>query len=255
MNYHYTDKERALLREGGVALGKIMQQVGEYLKVALRVHDVEMKVRELIAECGGESATVGYSIPDAPYPFPSAACVSINDGTVHGIAYENMRIIQDGDVVSVDVVMKYQGVYVDICRTWGVGTVSAKNQELIQAARAVTDAAIAQALPGNTVDDIGRAAQEAAGEYGFDTVRELGGHGVGKKIHMAPFIPNFANSGFRDKIEPGMVLAIEPIVTRGGWRVRLEEDGWLFSTQDGSITAQFEETVLITEDGHEILTQ
>jgi methionyl aminopeptidase len=255
MNEQYTTEELAFLREGGHKLKTLMDTLGEYITVGVKVHDLEMKVRELIDHAGGESATIGYSIPDAPYPFPSAVCVSINDGVVHGIAYENAYALQAGDVVSADVVMKYQGVYVDICRSWGVGKVSSENQALIRAARATTDAAIAAARVGNTVDDIGRAAQETARQHGFDTVRELGGHGVGKQIHMPPFIPNFANSGFRDKIQEGMVLAIEPIVTAGNWRVELQDDGWLFSTQDGSTTAQFEETVLVTEDGPEILTR
>ena len=252
----YTQEEYVLLKEGGAHLHRLMKQVGESIQVGTTVHEIEMLVRELIQECGGEAATVGYQIPDAPYPFPSAACVSVNDGVVHGIAYENHRALKEGDVVSVDVVMEYRGVYVDICRTWGVGKISQENKKLLTCAREATDAAIAAARVGNTVDDVGRAAEELARKYGFQTVRELGGHGVGKQIHMAPFIPNFAGSGFQDKIQAGMVLAIEPIVSAGDWRVKLEDDGWLFSTRDGSTTAQFEETVYIREDGSpEILTK
>ncbi|MFW0871126.1 MAG: type I methionyl aminopeptidase [Patescibacteria group bacterium] len=255
MNEYYTKEEIIRLREGGKALAQLMRTLGEYIMPGISVHDIEMKVRELIADCGGESATIGYSIPESPYPFPSAACISINDGVVHGIAYKNQYVLQEGDVVSVDVVMKYQGIFVDICRTWGAGKLSKENQALIKAARDTTDAAIRAAQVGNTVDDIGKAAEKTAQLHGFNTVRELGGHGVGKKIHMLPFIPNFAQSGFKDKIKEGMVLAIEPIVTAGDWRVKLDGDGWLFSTRDGSNTAQFEETVLVTKAGPEILTQ
>ena len=253
--YTYTEQELDILRQGGRVLAGIMGELESGVVPGATVHDVEMRARELIAEAGAESGTIGYKPEGAAYPFPAAACISINDEVAHGISYENMRVLEDGDVVSVDVIIKYQGMFLDICRTWGVGQLSEADQELIRAARKATDAAIAEARAGKTVDDLGRAAQETAAQYGCQTVRELGGHGVGKKIHMGPFIPNFAGSGFRDKIQPGMVLAIEPIVARGGWEIDLGDDQWVFRTRDGSRSAQFEETVLVTQDGPEILTR
>lgn len=250
----YTDKEIALLREGGKRLSLIMQEIEAYITPGISVHDIEMKIRHLIDVHECKSATVGYKPRGASYAFPGACCVSVNNEVVHGIAYENERIVQSGDLVSVDVVIIYQGMFVDVCRTYGVGTVSPKNQELLAVARETTNQAIAQAVVGNTVDDIGQAAADYAKEFGFQTVRELGGHGVGRSIHESPFVPNFGGSGFKDKIKEGMVLAIEPIVSVGDWRVDLAEDEWLFVTRDGSYTAQFEETVLITKDGPEILT-
>ena len=121
--------------------------------------------------------------------------------------------------------------------------------------REATNAAIKAAVIGNTTNDIGVAAEKVAKSYGFGTVKELGGHGVGKKIHMEPFIPNFGGSGYATPIVEGMILAIEPIITAGGWRINMLDDGWTFETKDGSDTSQFEETVLITKDGPRILTK
>ena len=254
MRHSYSEKEIELLREGGQRLARIMSGVEEYIAPGISVHDIEMKVRHLIDAEECTSATIGFKPQGAPYAFPSACCVSVNDETVHGIAYNNQRILVEGDIVSVDVVIIYQEMFVDVCRTYPVGTISVQDKELLYSARKTTDAAIKATVVGNTVDDIGRAAQETAQRYGHQTVRELGGHGVGRSIHMPPFIPNFGNSGFRDKIIAGMVLAVEPIISAGDWRVDLADDGWLFVSRNGSKTAQFEETVLVTEQGPEILT-
>lgn len=253
--YTYTAEELDILRTGGRVLAGIMRDLQPSVVPGATVHDIEMRARELIKDAGAESGTIGYKPQGAAYPFPAAACVSVNDEVAHGISYENMRTLEEGDVVSVDIIIKYQGMFLDICRTWGAGELSEQDKELVAAARKSTDAAIAEARVGNTVDDIGRAAQETAARYGCQTVRELGGHGVGKKIHMGPFVPNFAGSGFRDKLKPGMILAIEPILARGGWEIDLGDDQWVFRTRDGSRSAQFEETVLVTDGGPEILTR
>lgn len=254
MTEQYSQKELETLRAGGQKLSWIMRQVGDYLTAGLTVHDLEMKTRELIHHVGAQSGTIGYKPSGATYPFPAAACISINDEVAHGIACNSDRIICEGDIVSIDVIIKYQGLFIDICRSYGVGKLSSEYERVLQAARQSTNKAIAQAVIGNTVDDIGRAAEQTAADYGCQTVRELGGHGVGKKIHMGPFIPNFAGSGFNDKIVEGAVLAIEPIISAGDWRIVMGDDEWVFRTKDGSVSAQFEETVLITKQGPEILT-
>lgn len=255
MRESFDEKEIGLLHEGGHRLACIMRDLEPEIKPGITVHDIEMRVRHLIDVYECRSATIGYKPQGAKYPFPGACCVSVNDEVVHGIAYNNDRVLEEGDVVSVDVVIIYRNMFLDICRTWGVGDISPENQRLIEAARRTTDQAITQTKVGNTVDDIGRTAQETAAQYGYETVRELGGHGVGRRIHSAPFVPNFGGSGFRDKITNGMVLAIEPIVSQGGWQVDLADDDWLFVSRDGSYTAQFEETVLVTDQGPEILTK
>ncbi len=211
----YSKEEIAILREGGKRLEMIMRDLEDFVRVGTVVADIDKKALELIKSYEAEPATVGYQPRGASFPFPSAVCISINDGIAHGISTDNPRVIQSGDVVSADIVIKYKGLFVDTCRTWGIGRLSPKDQELIAAAREVTDNAIKAALPGNTVNDIGAAAERTAKEYGFQTVKELGGHGVGRKIHDKPFIPSFEGSGYNDSILEGMVLAIEPIINEG----------------------------------------
>jgi len=233
-----------------------MSQLEEFLHIGLGVDEIENKSLELIAEVGAEPATVGYTPRGASFPFPSSVCTSINNGVAHGISKDNTYKLQSGDVVSLDIVIKYKGLFVDTCRTYGVGEMSQKDLELISTARQVTDSAIVQATVGNTTEDIGKAAYETAREYGFDTVKMLGGHGVGRKIHDKPFIPNAPNLGVPIvKLKEGMVVAIEPIVVAGKDNIKDGNDGYLYITADGKKSAQFEETVLITKNGPEILTK
>ena len=255
MYKYYSKEEIEILREGGKRLEQIMRDLESFVKVGTVVADIDKKCLELIAEAEAEPATVGYSPQGAPFPFPSAVCISINDGIAHGISTNNQRIIESGDIVSADVVIKYKGLFVDTCRSWGVGEISEEDKLLLLAARKTTDNAVGQALVGNTTNDIGVVAEETAKKYNFQTVKELGGHGVGRKIHDHPFIPSFGNSGYSDSIKEGMVLAIEPIVNAGSWEMKDGDDGYLYVTKDGKKSAQFEETVLITKDGPEVLTK
>jgi len=216
MYNYYSEEEVEILREGGKKLAWIMNELEKFLKVGLEVDEIENKARELIKEVGAVAATVGYTPRGASFPFPSAVCTSINDGIAHGISKDNSRKLKSGDVVSLDIVIKYKGLFVDVCRTYPVGEVSKKDLKLIATARETTNAAIAAARVGNTTEDIGRAAEKTAREFGFDTIKELGGHGVGRKIHSEPFIPNAPNLNVPVvKIKEGMVLAIEPIVSAG----------------------------------------
>lgn len=251
----YSEKEIEILRTGGKKLAWIMNELENFVKVGTKVADIDQKTLELIAEANAKPATVGYKPRGASYPFPSSACVSINNEVAHGISTNNQRIIKTGDLVSVDVVIQYKNLFVDTCRTYGIGQLSKQNQDLLNCAREVTDRAIGQALVGNRVNQIGKIANQTAQKYGFTTVKDLGGHGVGRKIHDYPFIPNFNSRDFSEKIEEGMVLAIEPIVAEKSGQIKLAPDDYLYKTADGGNSAQFEETVLITKNGPEILTK
>lgn len=255
MYNYYSKKEIEILREGGKRLQKIMMDLGKFIKVGTVVGDIDKKCLELIKQSGSLPATVGYSPSGSPFPFPSSVCVSINNGIAHGISTNSTRIIKDGDIVSCDVVIKYEGLFVDTCRTWGIGELLEKDKKLIKIARKMTDEAIKKAIIGNTTDDIGKRAHEVAKENGFETVKELGGHGVGRKIHDIPFIPSYGGSGYSDKLKEGMVLAVEPIINEGSWEMEDGGDGYLYITKDGKNSAQFEETILITKNGAEILTK
>ncbi len=250
----YNDKEIAIMKEGGEKLSWIMSELEKYLDVGLTYHDIEMKTRSLIDEIGAESGTIGYQTRKQDPPFPAATCISVNNHVAHGIGYENQTLVEEGDLVSLDVIIIWKGMFVDICRSYVVGEPTAEQRKLLECSRAATDAAIAAAVVGNTTDDIGAAAEAVAQNYGFKTVKELGGHGVGKKIHMEPFVPSFKGSGYATELQEGMILAIEPIISSGDWRIKLLDDGWTFQTKDGSDTSQFEETVLVTADGPIILT-
>ncbi len=252
----YSQKEIEILREGGKKLAWILSELKNFLRVGLEVGEIENKSLSLIKEVGAKPATVGYTPAGASYPFPSSVCTSINDGVAHGISKNNRYRLKDGDVVSLDIVIQYKGLFMDICRTYGVGKVKEEDLKLIATAEEVTSEAIKNAIVDNTTEDIGQAAEKTARVYGFDTVKELGGHGVGKKIHDKPFIPNAKNLGVPIvKIKEGMVLAVEPIVTAGKWKIKTAADDYLFLTSDGKKTAQFEDTILVTKDGPEILTK
>jgi len=230
--------------------------LGEFLHIGLEVSDIEEKSLELIKEVGAKPATVGYTPRGASFPFPSSVCTSINDGVAHGISKDNNYKIKSGDIVSLDIVIEYKGLFVDICRSFGVGEMSKQDLELIDTAREVTNSAITRAIVGNTTEDIGKSAYDTAQKYGFDTVKMLGGHGVGRKIHDSPFIPSAGNVGVPVvKLEEGMVLAIEPIVVAGKDNIKDGNDGYLYITSDGKKSAQFENTILITKAGPEILTK
>lgn len=255
MYNYYNEKEIEILREGGRRLEQIMRDLESFVEVGTIVADIDKKCLELITAADAKPATVGYTPRGAPFPFPSSVCVSINNGIAHGISTGNDRVIESGDIVSADVVIQYKGLFVDTCRSWGVGEMSEPDKLLILAARKTTNNAVAEAVIGNTTNDIGAVAEMTAKKYQFQTVKELGGHGVGRKIHDQPFIPSFGGSGYSDSIKEGMVLAIEPIVNAGSWEMTDGDDGYLYITKDGKKSAQFEETVLITKNGPEILTK
>jgi methionyl aminopeptidase len=255
MYKYYSKEEIEILREGGKRLSKIINELGDFLKIGLKVLEIEKKSLELIEKYDAIPATVNYTPQGASFPFPSSVCTSINNGIAHGISKNNQRVLKNGDIVSLDIVIKYKGLFVDVCRTFPVGKMQKKDLELISAAREVTNKSIEKAVIKSSTEEIGAAAEETAKIFGFDTVKELGGHGVGRAIHSKPFIPNGAGLGVPlVKIKEGMVLAIEPIIAEGKTRIADGEDGYLYETIDGKNSAQFEETILVTKNGPEILT-
>ncbi len=255
MYNYYNQEEIEILRAGGKILAQIMKELKNFIKEGTIIADIDREALRLIKKYNALPATVNYQPKGAPFPFPSAVCVSVNNEVAHGISTDRLDIIKSGDIVSADIVIQYQGLFVDICRSWGIGKLSQADKKLLQVARETTDQAIKMAVIGKTTDDIGARAEQVAKKYNFQTVKELGGHGVGRKIHDIPFIPSFKNSGYRDKIKEGMVLAIEPIVNAGDWKIKSGQDGYIYLTADGKKSAQFEETVLITKNGPEILTK
>ncbi len=249
-----TEEQKDILREGGKRLGTLLRTLGKMVQPGVTTQELEDKAREIIASTGDTSATLGYSPAGARRPYPAALCVSINSQIVHGIPNEQPQIIKCGDIVSIDCLLKHKGLIVDSCITVGAGQMNDADKRLIAAAQEARTEAIKQAVTGNTVGDIAHSVQRVAEKYGYTSPRELGGHGVGRYVHEEPFIPNAGNKGSGEKLREGQVLAIEPIIMAGKPDIKLEADGYTYSSQDGSKSAQFEHTVIVGKRGAEILT-
>jgi methionyl aminopeptidase len=212
----------------------------------MKTGELDAVVEELIRSRGATPSFKGY------YGFPASTCVSINEQVVHGIPGD--RVIRDGDVVSVDVGAFLEGYHGDGARTYAVGEVPAEARKLMRVTQECLALGIEQARPGNRVGDISSAVQRHAEENGYGVVRQLVGHGIGRALHEEPQVPNFGLPGQGPKLRSGMVLAIEPMINLGSCEVYTLEDEWTVVTQDHKISAHFEHTVAITEDGPVILT-
>jgi methionyl aminopeptidase len=238
-------------------MARIFAAVAQMVKPGVTTVQIEEETCRLIAEVGGKPAFKGYKTHKRAIPFPSALCISINEEIVHGPAYPS-REFMEGDIVGIDVGMQLNGYFSDMARTLAVGNISPKAQKLLDVTSQALEIGTAQMLPGNTLNDIGAAIQKHVEGAGFGVVRELVGHGVGLGVHEDPQIPhyNIKESGLPNvRLEPGMVLALEPMVTEGDWRIDIGANGFSFITRDGKLAAHFENTILITKDGFEVLTK
>lgn len=250
-----TSEEIALLREGGKRLAGVLSDVAKAVRPGISALELDAIAQEKIKELGDEAAFLGYKPAGHRIAFPSALCVSVNSEVVHGIPKEN-TVLKEGDVVSIDLGLKHRGLFTDHAITVAVGAVSKDKQKLIDVTREAMYEGINAIVPGARVGDIGHAVESYAKKEGkFGIVRTLAGHGVGRAIHEDPYIPNFGKKGTGEKLVPGMVIAIEPMLTLGTHHVVDTRDGYTLKTEDGSVAAHFEHTVLVTESGYEILTQ
>jgi len=249
-----TKKDIVKLRKGGKIHAQIMAKLETAATVGASTLDLDDLAMDLMEKHGVEPMILGYHAQFAPRPFPASICVSINDVLVHGIPNEHPRIIKDGDLVSIDLVIGYEGMVLDGARTVAVGNVSPEARVLLQVTQAALKAGINAARPGNRVRDIGEAIEAVVPEeYGI--VEALAGHGVGYELHEEPMVPNFVMKGASPELKAGMVLAIEPMIIDGDKEVVFDKkDGYTVYTADGGLGAHFEHTVLITEKGPEILT-
>lgn len=250
-----TPEDYAKLREGGKRLGAILKQVAEAVKPGALTSDIDALTERLIREGGDTPSLIGYTPAGAKRPYPAALCLSINEEVVHGIPNEHPRIIKEGDIVGLDTVMTHDGYMVDSAVSVFAGTGDEEGQALLEATRDALMAGIRAARGGNKIGDISAAIEKLGVERGFGIVYELGGHGVGRSVHEPPYVPNVGDAGTGEELVPGMVIAIEPMFTLGTPRVKLLSDGYTFVTRDGSRSAHFEHTILITEGEAEILTQ
>lgn len=225
----------------------VLDAMGKEVRAGVSTAHLDNYGEKLIREAGALPVFIGYR------GYRYATCISVNEEIVHGIP--GTRVLKEGDIVAVDVGAKVDGYCGDIAATFPVGTISKKAEKLIRACKMALKAAIKQAREGNHLGDISAAIQRVAEENGYSVVRELYGHGLGKDLHEDPLIPNFGEPGEGSLLRSGMVLAIEPMLNMGTWKIRTLEDGWTVVTADGSLSSHFEHTVLITEQGAKVLTE
>ncbi|KKW25041.1 MAG: Methionine aminopeptidase [Candidatus Kaiserbacteria bacterium GW2011_GWC2_52_8b] len=250
-----TEQEIAALREGGRRLARHVRELSKFVKPGVTAAELEKKAREMVRADGDEPAFLGHKDPHDKTGYPSALCLSINDVIVHSPAAVNDAVIKDGDIVCLDFGIKHKGLYTDHAVTVIAGTPKSKDDvKLLRGTKEALVVGITQALVGNTTGDIGAAVEEVAEKYHFGFPRNLSGHGVGKKVHEEPHVPNFGDSGKGTKLVEGLVIAIEPMMTLGKGDLYVDKDNFSYRTKDGSRTAHFEHTVLITKNGPEILT-
>jgi len=235
------------IRAAGRILRRALTAAGEAVRPGVSTGELDDVIRRLIEEDGARPAFRGY------HGFPGNSCISVNEAVVHGIPGE--RVLVEGDLVSVDIGVELDGYYADACETFPVGEAGEPARKLMSVTRKALDKGIEQCKPGCRLSDISHAVQVHVEANGFSVVRELVGHGIGRSLHEEPQIPNFGPPGQGPLLQPGMVLAIEPMVNEGSEKVRTLGDEWTVVTADGKLSAHFEQTVAITDDGPCILTQ
>jgi len=238
------------MREANRIVGKLLHKIGSIVKPGVSTLDLDNFAEQLIRSEGGRPAFKGYSVPGLP-PFPAALCTSVNSGVVHGIPSKT-EILQEGDIIGIDVGVYKDGFYGDAARTYRVGQISSEAEQLLQVTMEALDRGMAQARVGARVGDISYAIGSYVLDQGYFVADNLTGHGIGRRLHEDPVIPNWGAKGKGPRLGKGMTLAIEPMVNIGTNRVI--EKGWEFFVEDGSLSAHYENTVLITESDPEILT-
>ncbi len=248
-----TKEEIEILREGGRRLGFILAEVAKMVRPGVSTKELDDYALKLIRENEDEPAFLNYKPERAPYPYPASLCTSVNDEVVHCEPKKD-RILKEGDIVSLDLGLKHKGMFTDHAITVPVGKVNRETAKLLEVTQRALAAGIKAAQPGNTVGDIGYAVEQVVKPYGYGIVHELAGHGVGRKIHEDPYIPNYGKKGTGEKLRPGMVIAIEPMLNLGKADVIFDEKGYTVRTKDGQNSAHFEHTILITDGEPEILT-
>jgi len=241
------------IKESSKRLALVVQKVAEKIAPGMSTAELDHYAHQLITELGDKPSFLNYTPEGVKHPYPASMCISINDEVVHGIPSEDI-ILKEGDIVTLDCGINHKGYFSDHAITYPVGTINSEDQKLINITREALAVGIKAAKSGNTIGDIGYAIESFVhGRYGI--IRILSGHGVGLAVHEDPYVPNYGKPGMGEKLVSGMVLAIEPMLTRGSEIVDVLDDEYTYITSDGSQSAHFEHTILITEDGPEILTK
>lgn len=242
-----TKSELETMRAAGRLAGRALQEAVKAVRAGVSTKELDRIAGEFIRKNGGKPTFIGYR------GYPASLCVSLNNEVVHGIP--GPRRIKEGDVVSLDVAATLEGFVGDTAITVAVPPVTKEIEKLIRVAEQSLFAAVDCMKIGNRLGDVGAAVQRVAESNGFGVVRDFVGHGIGRRMHEEPAVANYGTPGTGLRLEPGLVLAVEPMVTMGDWHVKVLPDGWTVVTEDGSLAAHFEHTIAVTENGPEILTE
>lgn len=234
------------MRAAGRLTAQARKLAGSLIRPGITTGEIDREVRRFIESHGGKPSFLGYG------GFPASTCISVNEVVIHGIP--SSRKLKEGDIVSVDVGAFLNGFHGDCAATYFCGQVSEEARKLVEVTRQSFFEGIKNARVGCRVSDVGHAVQQYVEGFGYGVVRDFVGHGVGSKMHEAPEVPNFGAAGHGARFQPGMVIAVEPMVCAGDWRVRVLADKWTTVSADGSLTAHYENTILITEGEPELLT-
>ena len=242
-----SEREIQLMREAGKILAKVHEELAQEVKAGMTSYQIDKICEEIIRGYGCIPSFLGYE------GYPGSVCISINDEVVHGLPSKD-KIIRDGDIVSLDTGVIYKGYQSDAARTIAIGEISKEAQQLIDVTKQSFFEGIKQAKAGNHLFDISAAIDDYVSGFGYGIVQDLVGHGIGTELHEDPQIPNYAQKRRGVRLQAGMTLAIEPMINAGTWQVRFLRDGWTVVTKDGSLSAHYENTILVTDGEPEILT-
>ncbi|MBI2065232.1 MAG: type I methionyl aminopeptidase [Candidatus Yanofskybacteria bacterium] len=241
-----TQKEIETMKEGGKILAEILKKLSDMVRPGITTNDLEKLAQELVLSFGVKPSFLGYD------GYPAVLCTSINDEIVHGVPSD--RILKDGDILKLDMGVLYEGFHTDSAVTILLGGGDDQKKKLINVTKEALRIGISKARVGNTLGDIGYAIQKYVEDNGFNVVRDLVGHGIGRELHEPPQVLNYGEKGTGPELVEGMVIAIEPMVVTGGWKIKNSKDGFGFVTKDGGLAAHFEHTVAITEERPLVLT-
>lgn len=240
-------REQEAMRRAGRITAQARSLAGQMVRPGVTTGEIDDAVRKFIRSQGAEPSFLGYG------GFSGSACISVNEVVIHGIPSRRI-VLKEGDIVSIDVGAHFEGFHGDCAATYPCGAVSPEAQRLMDVTRQSFWEGFQFARAGQRVSDISHAVQSYVEKHGYSVVRDFVGHGVGVKLHEAPEVPNFGPAGHGARLQPGMAVAVEPMVCAGDWHVKVLKDGWTTVTVDGSLAAHYENTILITEDGPEITT-
>lgn len=242
-----TKTEIDVMHQNGLILAEVLAGVEKLAGTGISTYDLDRYAEEAIREAGATPAFKGYR------GYSATLCTSINSEVVHGIP-SRKRKLGDGDILSVDIGLKKDGLFADMATTLAIGKISEKVRFFLRVSEESLWEGIKQAFPGKRLGDVSNAVQRYVEKNGYSVVRDYVGHGIGRQLHEEPVLPNFGPPNVGPRLHPGMVLAVEPMVNMGGYEVQVLEDGWTVVTVDGSLSAHFEHSVAITDDGPQVLT-